>query len=272
MVDRTTPVDNVQYQNKWTNYVQIKKKKRKWYFSFQMREKELPCTNPLPKRKTEETARAEFEERRSASTNVTKKRKSVTGLSSHNQGDSLPMKPIKSRSAGATSRVCKKLNLQNYLQNTKWKKSKTTIYQHRNPIRRCEPMGDYFSKTGSSQLLGCMFTYERLYWKSLLFSCTGPISRMSFLHKNIPDKKVLLRERKRHTARRVVSPPSVVLPGYPPGRVPPILARGVPCQGGYPTWVPPGRVPPWGRLPPWQDTPPARYPLGRVPPSRVPPW
>ena len=30
------------------------------------------------------------------------------------------------------------------------------------------------------------------------------------------NKKVLLRERKRHTARRVVSTPSVVLPGYPP--------------------------------------------------------
>ena len=40
------------------------------------------------------------------------------------------------------------------------------------------------------------------------------------------NKKVLLRERKRHTARRVVSTPSVVLPGYPPcgglpGQVPP---------------------------------------------------
>ena len=32
----------------------------------------------------------------------------------------------------------------------------------------------------------------------------------------ISNKKVLLRERKRHTARRVVSTPSVVLPGYPP--------------------------------------------------------
>ena len=33
-------------------------------------------------------------------------------------------------------------------------------------------------------------------------------------------KKVLLHERKRHTARHVVSTPSVVLPGYPPGGVP----------------------------------------------------
>ena len=33
---------------------------------------------------------------------------------------------------------------------------------------------------------------------------------------SIFNKKVLLRERKRHTARRVVSIPSVVLTGYPP--------------------------------------------------------
>ena len=51
------------------------------------------------------------------------------------------------------------------------------------------------------------------------------------------NKKVLLRERKRHTARCVVSTPSVVLTGYPPppDRVPP--------RGG--TWpgTPPGGVP-----------------------------
>ena len=48
------------------------------------------------------------------------------------------------------------------------------------------------------------------------------------------NKKVPLRERKRHTARRVVSTPSVVLPGYPP-------------RGG--TWTPRGypvRYPPQG--------------------------
>ena len=68
-----------------------------------------PLYQPPPKKevKTEESARTEFEERRSAST---KKRKSVTGISSHNQGDGLPMKPVKSRSAGAASRVCSKLN------------------------------------------------------------------------------------------------------------------------------------------------------------------
>ena len=101
------------------------------------------------------------------------------------------------------------------------------------------------------------------------------------LNNNI-NKKVLLRERKRHTARRVVTTPSVVLtgylpdlagggtlPGYPttgyppgreppqagPGRVPPVLT----WPGGYPTWVPlwagypPGKVPPLaapGRVPP----------------------
>ena len=65
------------------------------------------------------------------------------------------------------------------------------------------------------------------------------------------NKKVLLRERKRHTARRVASTPYIVLTGYPPGRVSPHpdLARG-----GVPYLVtPPGRVPPLagpGRVPP----------------------
>ena len=64
------------------------------------------------------------------------------------------------------------------------------------------------------------------------------------------NKKVLLRERKRHTARRVVSTRSVVLPGYPPrggvpGQVPP---RGVPRPsqvppGGYPVRYPPRGYP-----------------------------
>ena len=83
------------------------------------------------------------------------------------------------------------------------------------------------------------------------------------------NKKVLLRERKRHTACRVVSTPSVVLTGYPPN---PDLARGtLPCwgvsylgtppswpgeypAGGYPTWIPPiltwqGGTLPGGTLP-----------------------
>ena len=60
----------------------------------------------------------------------------------------------------------------------------------------------------------------------------------------------LLRERKRHTARRVVSTP-VVLSGYPPAAgYPPSW----PGQRGFPTWVPP-----------------AGYPLAGYPPSRVPP-
>ena len=51
------------------------------------------------------------------------------------------------------------------------------------------------------------------------------------------NKKVLLRERKRHTARRVVSTPSVVLPGYPPpGGGYPVRYPRTP-RGGYP--VPP---------------------------------
>ena len=101
---------------------------------------------------------------------------------------------------------------------------------------------------------------------------------LKYANKLTQNKKVLLRERKRHTARCVVSTPSVVLTGYPPHAdlawgvpcqggtmlggtlpggtlprgtlpggtlpgYPPILARGVPCPGGTPpSW--PGRVPP----------------------------
>ena len=115
-------------------------------------------------------------------------------------------------------------------------------------------------------------------------------TQQMIIHSNIPknahsnqlnkNKKVLLRERKRHTARRVVSTP-VVLPGYPPpggsryppGGVPsqvpppgsPGTPPGVPSQvppqprgGGYPT--PRGylvRYPPRGR-----GGYPVRYPRG----------
>ena len=66
-----------------------------------------PLYQPPPKKevKIEESARTEFEEHRSAST---KKRKSVAGLST--QADGFSVKPVKSRSAGATSRVSKRLN------------------------------------------------------------------------------------------------------------------------------------------------------------------
>ena len=55
-------------------------------------------------------------------------------------------------------------------------------------------------------------------------------------------KQVLLRERKRHTARRVASTPYVVLTGYPP-----ILTWPGGGGGGYP----PGYPPSWT----WQGTP-----------------
>ena len=94
----------------------------------------------------------------------------------------------------------------------------------------------------------------------------------------VQDKKVLLCERKRHTAHRVVSTPSVVLTDHPD------LAggEGVPCQGvpylgtppswpggtllGVPTWVHPPSWPQGGTLPGvWYPT--------WVPPSRVlPSW
>ena len=60
------------------------------------------------------------------------------------------------------------------------------------------------------------------------------------------NKKVLLRECKRHTARRVVNTPSVVLIGYPP-----LLT----WLGGYPTWVPPSQGTPLAGYPPHQGTP-----------------
>ena len=69
------------------------------------------------------------------------------------------------------------------------------------------------------------------------------------------NKRVLLRERKRHTACRVESTPSVVLTGYPPH---PDLAGG----RGDPTLVPP-----------WQGTPSAGYPPAGYPPAGYPtPW
>ena len=88
----------------------------------------------------------------------------------------------------------------------------------------------------------------------------------TFQETTCQNKKVLLRERKRHTAHRVASTPYVVLTGYPPG------------QG-----TPPARVPPWPGYPPSQGTPRPGYPpgqgtphqgtpLARVPPTRVPPW
>ena len=62
------------------------------------------------------------------------------------------------------------------------------------------------------------------------------------------NKKVLLRERKRHTARRVASTPYVVLTGYSPP------------WPGCPPLAGPGRVPPQPGYPPWLDL--AGYPPG----------
>ena len=85
--------------------------------------------------------------------------------------------------------------------------------------------------------------------------------------KGLINKKVLLRERKRHTARRVASTPYVVLTWVPPPLVG--VPGGYPGQGGYPgggyTQVryPPARVPPqltWLGGVPDLGTPPARVP------------
>ena len=132
------------------------------------------------------------------------------------------------------------------------------------------------------------------------------ISAQRNFSKLLQNKKVLLREPKRHTARRVVSTPSVVLTGYPlsvltrpgwgypAGELPylgtphPGLVGGVhPWPGtlmggtllrGYPTGVPPWQGTPiltWpggtllGYPPAWYK-PPSRVPPGRVPPLAGP--
>ena len=98
----------------------------------------------------------------------------------------------------------------------------------------------------------------------------------------LANKKVLLRERKRHTVRRVVTTPSVVLTGYPPiltwlGGVPYLGTppAGYPRQGYPRQGTPLGRVPPspqqgtpWQGIPrqgtppgcTWQGTPPVSAP------------
>ena len=98
------------------------------------------------------------------------------------------------------------------------------------------------------------------------------------------NKKVLLRERKRHTSCCVASTPYVVLTGYPPH---PDLAGGgtlnrYPPAGNPPLGTPLAGYPlpgyPCQGTPLWQGTPPAGYPSGRVPPwqgtplAGYPPW
>ena len=104
---------------------------------------------------------------------------------------------------------------------------------------------------------GCVFT-ATTYW--------------NIESNNNGNKKVLLRERKRHTDRGVSSTPSVVLyeVGYPPVGVPPPAKsdRGVPEVGyppsGYPLARSGGGYLRWGT--PCQGTPPARW---GTPPSQV---
>ena len=84
------------------------------------------------------------------------------------------------------------------------------------------------------------------------------------------NKKVLLRERKRHTARRVVSTPSVVLPGYPPGGGGTRTSVPPPPGGYLDLGTPPGGVPgPW--YPPPGGTRTSVPPLGGGTQTSVPP-
>ena len=78
------------------------------------------------------------------------------------------------------------------------------------------------------------------------------------------NKKVLLRERKRHTARCVANTPYVVLTGYPTGGY---RTLGTP-RGGTGPWVPP-QVPPRGGTRP--RVPPRVPPLGGYQTSGTPP-
>ena len=103
-----------------------------------------------------------------------------------------------------------------------------------------------------------LFTLPRKGTRTGTVNGTGTIRKnwsrflsLSWTSVNISvHKKVLLRERKRHTARRVVSTPSVVLTGYPPpcpdlvmgGTLPGYPRQGTPPAG-------PGRVPPLGVCP-----------------------
>ena len=87
-----------------------------------------------------------------------------------------------------------------------------------------------------------------------------------YSYENRQNKKVLLRERKRHTARCVANTPYVVLTGYPPSlggtRTPLGVPSLVPPRGG------PSQVPPQGAVP-GQETPPGGYP---DPPGGYPVW
>ena len=97
-----------------------------------------------------------------------------------------------------------------------------------------------------------------------IFIGSNSFHRSDIIFKN---KKVLLRECKRHTARRVVSTPSVVLPPRGGTRTPPGGVPGqVPPLGGYPD--PPGGVP--SQVPPrGVPGPPGGVP-GQGPPRGVP--
>ena len=87
-------------------------------------------------------------------------------------------------------------------------------------------------------------------------------SRLCFKCRININKKVLLRERKRHTAHHVASTPYVVLTGYPP---PDLAGGGVPDLG-TPQGTPLPGYPPT-RVPPHQGTPPRLDLVGYPPPQ-----
>ena len=139
-------------------------------------------------------------------------------------------------------------------------------------------------------LLAPLFRSENMTNVAMIILRTLNILGHKYIYKHefvyfisINNKKVLLRERKRHTAHRVVTTPSVVLTGYPPiltwlgGRYP---ARVPPPQQGTPPpgWTWQGTTPgwTWQRTPPTPTAGPGRVPLpgwtwqGNPPPVSAP--
>ena len=71
------------------------------------------------------------------------------------------------------------------------------------------------SKLTTQKLVGCTVQHTGILFKTKASSFKSKTKHTTNVIKE-DNEKVLLRERKRHTARRVESTPSVVLTGYPP--------------------------------------------------------
>ena len=124
------------------------------------------------------------------------------------------------------------------------------LYRTRTNVGRGRYMPLAFTQ---KECLVCWWILKRSLWW-LIWNCFRWISRISITTlASYQYKKVLLRERKRHTDRRLWSTPSVNRSGVPPCRGTPSPHWGTPHQG-TPVGVPPSGYPPgWGI--PHQGTP-----------------